>query len=95
MKYGTTEKLSRKHSTLIREIVLCVIVAVIAFIIGKSSTYTGQFLVVQPQVTTDKYFESYYLTVNYANGRGFTACFYTPQELNEFTNLKFVKAGSR
>ena len=95
MKYGITERLSRKHSTLIREVFLCVIVAVIAFTIGKSSPYTGKFLIVQPQVMTDEYFESYHLTVNYANGRGFTACFYTPQELNEFTNLQFVRVGSR
>jgi hypothetical protein len=74
-------------------LIACVIVA--SFFCGRSSVVPIQYLTVQPQVMTDEYFESYYLTVNYANGKGFTACFYTPQELNEFLHFEYVKVGHK
>lgn len=74
-------------------LIACVVVA--SFFCGRSSVEPERPLVVQPQVMTDEYFESYYLTVNYADGKGFTACFYTLQELNEFIKLPYIKVGKR
>lgn len=94
MKYGITERLSRKHLSLRTGIVLCVLVATIAFTIGRAPVAPTILSVSDP--TIDILGDWYYMPVTYNNGHGFIACFTEPTEINEFLKLKYVvKAGSK